>query len=276
VGCICRIWLVCWAATEVSVLRLQLPQADWLRADIATVRLIPNTFPNLPVSIRADMERRGCTVPQPFGSDRPRNVIRGHFMNATRTDWAALCSRGKRSVILIFHGEAFSDVDELADTADSDYLQTVPGARIGFSRGLAVATPAVIRRAAEAGDPKPRSIDHDGIDDAFEGKGRRSSTGPREIGYGCKEPIKSLQLPTREEHSPVTHVPGRVEPFNSAPNAPLGGAAIGPRLVPACKSHSNSAMSCTARTATTGAESSVGTRRNGLHEANAVLHLSAG
>jgi hypothetical protein len=171
VGHICRIWLVCWAAAEVSVLGVQLPQADWLRADIATVRLSPNTFPNLPVSIRNEMERRGCTVPQPFGSDRRRNVISGHFINATRTDWAALCSRGKRSVILVFHGKAFSDVDELADTADSDYLQTVPGGRIGFSRGLAVATPAVIRRAPEAGDPKPRSIDHDGIDDAFEGKG---------------------------------------------------------------------------------------------------------
>jgi hypothetical protein len=76
-----------------------------------------------------------------------------------------------RSVILVFHGKAFSDVDELADTADSDYLQTVPGGRIGFSRGLAVATPAVIRRAPVADDPKPRRIDHDGIDDAFEGKG---------------------------------------------------------------------------------------------------------
>ena len=170
-GRIWRIWLVCWAAAEVSVLGGQLPQADWLRADLATVRLSPNAFPNLPVSIRTEMERRGCTVPQPFGSDRPRNVISGHFMQATRTDWAALCSRGKRSAILVFHGKAFSDVDELADTPDSDYLQTVPGGRIGFSRGLAVATPAVIRRAPEADDPKPRSIDHDGIDDAFEGKG---------------------------------------------------------------------------------------------------------
>jgi hypothetical protein len=147
------------------------PRADWLRADIATVRLSPNTFPNLPLSIRTEMERRGCTVPQPFGIDRPRNVISGHFIDATRTDWAALCSRGKRSVILVFHGKGFSNVDELADTADSDYLQTVSGGRIGFSRGLTVATPAVIRRAPGAGDSKPRSIDHDGIDDAFEGKG---------------------------------------------------------------------------------------------------------
>lgn len=168
---ICRICLLCWAVAEAPVLSAQLTPADWRHADAATVRLHPSAFSHLPSSIRTEMERRGCTVPQPFGSDRRRNVIRGHFTHAKRTDWAALCSRGKRSSVLVFHGKDFREVDELAEAADSEYLQTVPGGRIGFSRALVVATPKMVRRSREDDVPKPRIIDHDGIVDAFEGKG---------------------------------------------------------------------------------------------------------
>jgi len=52
-----------------------------------------------------------------------------------------------------------------------DFLQTRPGGRIGFSRALLVATPAMVRRARAEDVPKPALVDHDGIVDAFEGKG---------------------------------------------------------------------------------------------------------
>jgi hypothetical protein len=166
-GWIC---LLCWAFAAASVHGTQ-SNADWLRADAATVRLRPGSLARLPASIRIEMERRGCTVPQPFGSNRPRNVISGHFKEARRTDWAALCSRGGRSVVLVFHGTNFSAVDELDEAADSDYLQTVSEGRIGFSRALAVVSPSIMKGTPDANDLKPRVIDHDGIDDAFEGKG---------------------------------------------------------------------------------------------------------
>jgi hypothetical protein len=168
---VCSILLLCWVAVETSVLGAQLTQTDWLRADAATVRLNPGSFPNLPSPIRTEMGRRGCTVPQPFGSDGQRNIISGHFTDAKRRSWAALCSRGRRSAVLVFHGNDFSEVDELAEAADSDYLQTVEGGRIGYSRALGVATPNIVRRAPVADGPKPQVIDHDGINDAFEGKG---------------------------------------------------------------------------------------------------------
>jgi hypothetical protein len=166
---VCGVVLVCGVSVPASVSGAQLTPADWLRADAATVRLAPSVFVNLPLSIRRAMERRGCTVPQPVGSARPRNVISGHLTHATRTDWAALCSREKRSSILVFHGQDFSDVDELADAPDSEYLQTVSGGGIGFSRALSVATPTIVRRARAA--PALQTVDHDGIADAFEGKG---------------------------------------------------------------------------------------------------------
>ncbi|HET9830609.1 MAG TPA: hypothetical protein VFP91_02820 [Vicinamibacterales bacterium] len=156
-------------ATAARVIGAQVTPADFSRADAATVRLTPSAFSNLPLSVRTAMQRRGCTVPQPAGSARARNVVSGHFTNAGTTDWAVLCSRERRSSVLVFHGNNFSDVDSLAESADSDYLQTVPGGRIGFSRVLSVAAPNIVRQSRATG--KPRVIDHDGIVDAFEGKG---------------------------------------------------------------------------------------------------------
>ena len=153
----------------VSVVAAQLSAADWSRADAATVRLMPSAFSNLPLSVRSAMERRGCTVPQPVDSGRPRNVISGHFTDARSTGWAVLCSRERRSAVLVFRGKDFSDVDTLAEAPDSEYLQTVSGGRIGFSRALSVAAPNVVKRSRFA--TKPGVVDHDGIVDVFEGKG---------------------------------------------------------------------------------------------------------
>ena len=114
------------------------------------------------------MERFGCTVPQPAGATRPGNVISGHFTQPDRTDWAVLCSRANQSKVLVFHG---NDASELGDAADVGYLQSQAGGRIGFSRRLSVATPEAVRRAANNNQPQLRVIDHDGVVDAFEGKG---------------------------------------------------------------------------------------------------------
>jgi hypothetical protein len=119
------------------------------------------------------MEKRGCTVPQPAGSERRRNVITGHFTRAKGSEWAALCSRDRRSSVLVFHGDGFGSVDELGEGADADYLQTLPGGRIGFSRALLVASPRTIKRipTEERASLRARVIDRDGIVDAFVGKG---------------------------------------------------------------------------------------------------------
>jgi hypothetical protein len=42
-------------------------------------RLTPAAFPKLPVTIRHDLERRGCLVPQPYEARVPSNVIHGAF-----------------------------------------------------------------------------------------------------------------------------------------------------------------------------------------------------
>ena len=145
---------------------------DWTGADIATTRLKPTVFTQLPLTIRAELERRDCTVPQPHGAIRPANVTSGHFTSGTQIDWAVLCSRERVSVILVFRGGTIADVAEVARVPDRDHLQTVGGGVIGFSRELGVASATFIRKHHDprSGTPLPR-LDHEGIEDRFIGKG---------------------------------------------------------------------------------------------------------
>jgi hypothetical protein len=143
---------------------------DWRRADEATVRLAPNAIADLPLALRSALEERGCTIPQPYNSGgQKKNVITGEFTSAGQTDWAVLCSRQKRSAILLFRGGRFDQVDSLAEEPDAQYLQVVDNGReIGYSRLITVATPAMMRRHVSKGPL--RAADHDGIEDMFLGK----------------------------------------------------------------------------------------------------------
>ena len=159
-----------WIAWSLStIVAGQLPPPDaWVRADVATVRLDPSTFTNVPAPVTAELQRRGCTVPQVFGGQQPHNVVRGSFRTPDRVDWAVLCSRQRRSSILIFWNGNPKLVSELATRSDADFLQVISPGEIGFSRGIAVASPDYIRRQAQRyGRPTPPRLTHDGIDDAF-------------------------------------------------------------------------------------------------------------
>ena len=148
-------------------------QLDFEKADAETIRLKPSDLPGLPDTVRADLEARGCTVPQPFiRRAGPANVVRGRFMSATPIDVAVLCSRARRSAILVYRGGAAPAAAELAQRPDSNFLQVVDGAGgIGFSRRLATAAPDRIRQHASQQRTSMSDPDHDGIEDAFLEKG---------------------------------------------------------------------------------------------------------
>jgi hypothetical protein len=167
---------VALAMALAASLGAQSPDAG-ARADAATVRLAPKAFRGLPVHIRADLERRGCTIPQAAGppyfelARRPHNVIKGRFRNRKELDWAVLCSRNRVSSILVFRGGSTRHVDEIRQSADRHFLQWMGPVGIAFSRVLHVASPTRIRQYYEAfGGPKPPRMDHDGIEDAYRGK----------------------------------------------------------------------------------------------------------
>jgi len=164
-----RLAVIVLAATSALALQRLPPSSDWMRANPETRRLPPARFAGLPAAARIELERLGCLIPQPFTARReqPENVIRGHFISAAATDWAALCSREQHSSILVFHGGGGGKIDEIASQADADRLQLVEPGRIGYSRAIFVAAPADIRRHNSAPEATRAVLDHDGIGDAF-------------------------------------------------------------------------------------------------------------
>jgi hypothetical protein len=142
--------------------------SEWTRADLETVRLAPARFAALPLAVRNELDRRGCAVPQPFTAkaDQPENAIRGHFISPEATDWAVLCSRQRRSSILVFRG-GVSKIDELAAEEDAAGLQVTGPGEIGYSRGISIASPRYIREHNRDPEHPLPVLNHDGIDDAF-------------------------------------------------------------------------------------------------------------
>ena len=137
-------------------------------ADLQVTRLPPSAFPELPKSIRRELERRGCTIPQVWAEKKPQNVIKGEFTCKGQTDWAVLCSLNRVSTILIFRNASEQHPSELARESDIDKLQGVGGDAIGYSRAISpVGQQFILDQYRVYGGPKPPTIDHQGINDAF-------------------------------------------------------------------------------------------------------------
>jgi hypothetical protein len=137
-------------------------------SDLQVTRLLPLAFPELPTNLRRELERRGCTIPQVWADKKPHNVIKGEFIHKGQIDWAVLCSLNRVSTILIFRNAAEHDPLELASESDIDNLQSVAGNAIGYSRTISpVDRQFILDHYRAYGGPKPPTIDHQGINDAF-------------------------------------------------------------------------------------------------------------
>lgn len=151
--------------------------SPWAAVDTTRLLLGPSAYPKLPSEVRADLERRGCRIPQASGPDvsrseqsHPNNVLVGAFTGRRTRDWAVLCSVADTSRILVYHDGRPQRVDSLAPHGDALYLAKERDAW-GFYRVLMRATPEQIRRLArDWGDPAPPRLDHLGIEDYFAGK----------------------------------------------------------------------------------------------------------
>jgi hypothetical protein len=142
------------------------PSADSVR------RLAPSAFAKLPSEVRRALEARGCRVPQPWDEPSPANVVHGSFTGARRNEWAVLCSVRDTAQILIYRVGAATAVDSLQRGPDVGWMQGVGGDRWGYSRLLQVRPLRRIRawRHDIDGLAIPQPVDHDAIEQAFEGK----------------------------------------------------------------------------------------------------------
>ncbi|HEY1229395.1 MAG TPA: hypothetical protein VGF26_18975, partial [Ramlibacter sp.] len=102
-------------------------------------RLDPAAFNEVPVTVRAGLQRLGCTIPQSYTARRPENVIRGSFTARGAAEWAALCSVNGTSDIVIFRAGLAEPVARLAREPDDIYVQVLAPGRRGYSRLLAAA-----------------------------------------------------------------------------------------------------------------------------------------
>lgn len=141
------------------------------QAERETRRLRPSTFPDLPIELIKQLEKRGCTVPQVFDTPEPHNVIRGQFARKGQTDWAVLCLKNGKSSILIFWGKPARCPSELAVSEDRVFLQSIGNGRIGYSRRIDVASKNdILENYKQYRGSLPPILDHQGIDDRFVGK----------------------------------------------------------------------------------------------------------
>jgi hypothetical protein len=138
-------------------------------------RVLPADVKELPADFVEKLNVRGCTVPQfDSGEDaggvetEPNNVIHGEFTRRGQEDWAALCSNGKTSTIVIFWGKVTACPASLARLDDAHYLKAGKDKKLHYSRSIrALGEDGLDERAGVAG-LKPMS--HQGIDDRFVGK----------------------------------------------------------------------------------------------------------
>src|SRR5262249_8311023 len=142
-------------------------QPQFIKAPIR--RLPPRAFRQLPTAIVETLEARKCLIPQIWFNKTPHNVIRGSFTDAKQNEWAVLCSRKGTSSILVFRADSAKLVAETAAAKDEAFQQDVDGrGTLGYSRAIsAVGKDYILKHYEAYGGPKPPSITHHGIDDAF-------------------------------------------------------------------------------------------------------------
>jgi len=133
-------------------------------------RLAPAAFTQLPGAVRAELEKRGCLVPQTFRASQPENAISGAFREAGTADWAVLCSREGYSSILVFWKASAESVAELGRRKDTeDLLASESQGTARYARFISAASPDWIRRKKH--NKKVGPLEHDGIEDGLLGQG---------------------------------------------------------------------------------------------------------
>ncbi|MGP8251806.1 MAG: hypothetical protein ACLQHF_07205 [Terracidiphilus sp.] len=126
-----------------------------------------SSFPALPAAVAAELNRRGCLIPQTYEAHGPENVIRGSFRRAGENDWAALCSvHGTVSLLVFFEGAADSPA-VLATAAETARLQlNNASGNMEFDWGIDVATPELVHEAQTEMRRRPARLDHDSVADS--------------------------------------------------------------------------------------------------------------
>ena len=123
--------------------------------------------PDLYAPIAAQLDQRGCLIPQTWQSHRPENVVHASFESSGSSDWAVLCSAHGTVSLLVFFGSAQAQPITLASTQETERLQP-HGANgtLGFNWGIDRASPGRVHDAQAGLHRRPPAPDHDALADS--------------------------------------------------------------------------------------------------------------
>ncbi len=127
-----------------------------------------SSFPDLPEVIQAQLNRRGCLIPQTYEAHHPENVVHASLERAGSSDWAILCSaQGTVSLLVFFAGHSAQPA-VLASAPETQRLQLhdASGA-LGFNWGIDPASPEQVHEAQASMVPRPPLLDHDALADSL-------------------------------------------------------------------------------------------------------------
>lgn len=129
--------------------------------------LPPQSFPDLPSSVAAELNQRGCLIPQTYQAHRPENVVQGSFQRAGSSDWAVLCTMKGTVSLLVFFGDTPSRPAIVARALETDRLQVhESGGELGFDWGIDAASPQTVHDAQNGLSPRPPRLDHEALADS--------------------------------------------------------------------------------------------------------------
>jgi hypothetical protein len=136
-------------------------------------RLPVSSFPDLPEQVVAELNRRGCMIPQTYEAHHPENVVHASLAKAGSSDWAVLCSaQGTVSLLVFFDDAGDAEPAVLASAAENKRLQAHDASGVlGFNWGIDPGSPQRVHEAQNGLQHRPPRIDHDALaDSVLEGK----------------------------------------------------------------------------------------------------------
>jgi hypothetical protein len=133
------------------------------------IRHLPvSSYPGLPVELAAQLNRRGCLIPQTYEAHRPENVVNASLERPGSSDWAVLCSEGGTVSLLVYFSSAPGKLLVLAASPETERLQAhdLSGV-LGFNWGIDPASPEQVRQAQSGLEHRPATLDHDALADSL-------------------------------------------------------------------------------------------------------------
>jgi len=132
------------------------------------IRHLPvNAFPQLPSAIQAELNHRGCLIPQTYEAHQPENVVHASLEHKDSSDWAVLCSVKGTVSLLVFFASNVNAPTVLASAPETSRLQAHGASDIlGFNWGIDPAPPEQVHEAQLNMRHPPARVDHDALADS--------------------------------------------------------------------------------------------------------------